>query len=220
MKRGNSISTRFVRRTVVFAGLVGLALPAMAQQRPAKTQPPEPTRQEEKEKKIGQRLVRKSVSQSDEGIMAALIRMMDEASEKLDADFDTGSKTQTLQKQIMERLDEAIALAAKRKGSSKQRPRDKSDKRRKTDPQDTQSRKSGERQSGDSTDAKSKEATPGKADAVSPDGSDAARDARRTWGHLPDRERDEVIQGVDEEFLEAYRMWIERYYRALQESHE
>ena len=34
------------------------------------------------------------------------------------------------------------------------------------------------------------------------------------------REREEVIQGVSERYLERYRVWIERYYQALQESHE
>jgi hypothetical protein len=43
-------------------------------------------------------------------------------------------------------------------------------------------------------------------------------DVRRAWGHLPMREREEIIQGVNEEFLEEYREWVERYYRALQES--
>lgn len=43
---------------------------------------------------------------------------------------------------------------------------------------------------------------------------------RRTWGHLPMREREEIIQGIGESFLERYRDWIERYYRALQEAED
>ena len=46
------------------------------------------------------------------------------------------------------------------------------------------------------------------------------REVRGTWGHLPMRDREEVIQGIGETFLERYREWIERYYRALQESDE
>jgi hypothetical protein len=41
---------------------------------------------------------------------------------------------------------------------------------------------------------------------------------RRSWGHLPQRDREEVIQGIGEACLERYRVWIERYYRALQET--
>jgi hypothetical protein len=46
------------------------------------------------------------------------------------------------------------------------------------------------------------------------------REFRRAWGHLPMREREEIIQGIAESFLERYREWIERYYRALQETEE
>ncbi len=174
----------------------------------------------EKEKKLGERLVRKAINDADEGIMAGLIRMMDEVSGRLDLEFDTGEQTQAIQKQIMEKLDEAIKQAAQQKGSGKRQKRQQSDKRKKKDAPDKQSgKRSGQQQEG-SSDGKSQEAASGKADAVMPGGGDGEGDARRAWGHLPERERDEVIQGVDEEFLEAYRMWIERYYRALQESHD
>ena len=41
------------------------------------------------------------------------------------------------------------------------------------------------------------------------------RELRRGWGRLPARDRDEVVQGFDQDFLTKYRQWIERYYRAL-----
>ena len=46
------------------------------------------------------------------------------------------------------------------------------------------------------------------------------QETRRSWGLLPQRERDEMIQGSSEGYIERYREWIERYYRALQESGE
>ncbi|MFQ5495803.1 MAG: hypothetical protein ACE5EX_10530, partial [Phycisphaerae bacterium] len=46
------------------------------------------------------------------------------------------------------------------------------------------------------------------------------RELRRGWGHLPGREREELIQGISERYLDRYREWIERYYRALQEVDE
>lgn len=214
MRRERISLTRLLGCAAAVGCLLSIALPVFAQD------PAPPKEPDDKEKKIGERLVRKSVGQGDEGIMAGLIRMMDEVSDRLDDEFDTGADTQAIQKQIMERLDEAIKLSAARKSSGKRQPRDKSDKRRKKDQSNKKSGQSAKQQQGDSQDAKSQDAAAGKADAVSPDGIDGARDVRRTWGHLPERERDEVIQGVDEEYLEAYRMWIERYYRALQESHE
>ena len=46
------------------------------------------------------------------------------------------------------------------------------------------------------------------------------RESRRGWGHLPQRDRDELLQGIDEEFIEQYRPQIEQYYRALTETED
>ena len=46
------------------------------------------------------------------------------------------------------------------------------------------------------------------------------RESRRGWGHLPARDRDELLQGVEEAFIEQYRPQIEQYYRALTETEE
>ena len=54
------------------------------------------------------------------------------------------------------------------------------------------------------------------ADATAPGGDLDAR--RRAWGHLPMRERDEILQGLSDQYLQRYRVWIERYYKALQEA--
>ncbi|MCP4247470.1 MAG: hypothetical protein GY778_10520, partial [bacterium] len=43
------------------------------------------------------------------------------------------------------------------------------------------------------------------------------REFRRGWGNLPARDRDEVLQGIDEDVLEKYRHLIERYFRTLAE---
>ena len=58
-------------------------------------------------------------------------------------------------------------------------------------------------------------ATAGEAAVVFADFRSAAGEATRGWGFLPERDRDEIIQGFEETFMSKYREQIERYYRLL-----
>jgi hypothetical protein len=146
---------------------------------------------------------------------------MDEAARKLEIDFDTGDETRAVQERIMDQLDEAIKVASvRRQVRSLSGESSSGDKRRRSTGERSRSEDSS-RSSRDGEDASTSE-------TVGETGSEAQgdrvggdlRESRRTWGHLPRRERDEVIQGIGETSLERYRAWIERYYRALQESQE
>jgi len=153
--------------------------------------------------------------------MATIVRLMTEASRKMEIEFDPGEETQALQGRIQGMLDEAIKAAA-----SKQRARKKSavttspDKRQmptvgKREPRPEVNAK-GETSSGSTSNTAKAPAAEGRGEVERA----MLQDPRRSWGHLPRREREEVIQGAGEGFLERYRTWIERYYRALQESDE
>ena len=181
-----------------------------------RTSPNEPPK---KTDDLGQRLIRKALNDADEDIMAAIVRMMTEASRKMEIDFDPGKETQALQGRIQEKLDEAIKAAASKQRLRRQSPSPTDpDKRRMPTagkPQPRPEAKAQARPSPPSTSSTS-DALPGDGRR---DGERAGlQDTRRSWGQLPRREREEVIQGVGEGFLERYRVWIERYYRALQES--
>ncbi len=172
------------------------------------------------EKKLGERLIRKAVTDTDEDMMSTIIRLMGESAHKLDVEFDAGEQTQALQQRIMDQLDHAVKVAAQqtRRVPSTPRPTE-GDKRKREDgadrPQDAET--DGQDQAGREASSQGSEASP--ATSAVGAGEDEFG-ARRAWGHLPPRERDEVIQGIGEEFLERYRVWIERYYRALQETTE
>ena len=182
---------------------------------------PPPSEPPKKVDDLGLRLIRKAVTDGEENIMATIVQLMTEASRKMEIEFDPGKETQAMQVRIREKLDEAIKAAA-----SKQRARKQS--QAPTDPDKRRMPTAGKREprpekkvQGES----SSRSTSNTAEAPAADGrSEAQRAAfqetRRSWGHLPRREREEVIQGVGEGFLERYRVWIERYYRALQESDE
>lgn len=170
---------------------------------------------------LGERLIRKAVTDGEEDIMTTIVRLMTEASRKMEIEFDPGEETQALQGLIQEKLNEAIKAAA-----SKQRVRNQSSAP--TDPDKRRMPTTSKREQRPEKKAKG-ESSPGStsktAEAQASDGRTEAeraalQDTRRSWGHLPRREREEVIQGVGEGFLERYRVWIERYYRALQESDE
>ena len=176
---------------------------------------------ETEEKKLGERLIRKAVADADEDIMTAIIRLMSKASRKLEVEFDSGKETQALQQRVIDRLDEAIKIAASqlRPKQSTQRPTE-GDKRRMDRTEKKPGTEGADSQGEAKEDASSKTADSGTA-TTGAAGADASEyEVRRAWGHLPARQRDEVIQGIGEVFLERYRVWIERYYRALQETEE
>lgn len=210
--------TRNALGTCLAAVLVtSVPMAARAQDRPSPSQPKEKA----KDKDLGERLVRKAVTDSDEDVMDAVIRLMNLASRKLEIEFDAGDETQAVQRRITERLGEAIKIAAAQRRPIRSRQRAASgDKRRMPKGSPDPRRKSSSAEAGDAQATTSATATSrGEAgDRGSIDGD--LREGRRSWGQLPMRQREEVIQGATERFLERYRDWIEQYYRALQESDE
>lgn len=206
-------------RTAWVAALAALGLfgapPLSGQER---TPPGEPTK---KKDELGERLIRKVVTDGEEDIMATIVRLMTEASRKMEIEFDPGKETQALQDRIQEKLDDAIKAAASKQRARKQSPAPTDPDKRRMPTANKREQRPEKQGKGES----SPKSTSNTAEAPASDGrSEAERAAlsetRRSWGHLPHREREEVIQGVGEGFLERYRVWIERYYRVLQESDE
>jgi hypothetical protein len=150
--------------------------------------------------------------------MAGVIRMMKEVAAKLEIQFDAGESTQVLQRRILSQLDEAIkTAAAQRRPNRKNEPMPGGDKRRMPQRTAENAKKKADGQKRTADAAKSGDAVPGAGAGQTSLTGGSLEESRRSWGNLPSRERDEVIQGSGERFLERYRAWIERYYRALQE---
>lgn len=59
----------------------------------------------------------------------------------------------------------------------------------------------------------------GKAKQVRPDAEMVKSLMKDTWGHLPERDREQVLQHSPEQFLPQYELMIERYYKRLAEEH-
>lgn len=200
-----------------------LTTAALAQQPGSDPQPATPPAAEQKDPSdLGERLVRKTVNDADEDVMAEILRLMGESSRRLDVDFDAGTDTQAVQQRVMERLDDAIKQAAAQLRKQKSSPREKSADKRKQESGTKEQQEERERRQRD-------QATPSPEDSAADQHGDVAetklpggelQESRRAWGLLPLRDRDEVIQGKNEQYLDRYRLLIEQYFRALQGAEE
>ena len=179
-----------------------------------------PAKSETKPDELAAKLIRDTVNQStSEDPMVAMIREMSEVAERLQVAFDPGEQTQAQQRQVSAKLDEAIkAAAARRRAQSQPDPKQSADKR--TMPSTKNEKRQGEKKQATEDGEAKASANKSAADEISPK-QEAKSDlpgTRRTWGNLPQRDREEFLQGAEEQSLERFRPWIDQYFRALQES--
>lgn len=224
--QSDKVETRRSSRIVLVLLLLGLGAAPVAGQDPApEDKPPasDPADSREEpdsyEEDLGEKLLRKAVTGAEEDIMAQILRLMHESSRKLTLEFDPGARTQGMQAKIVERLDEAIKLAAAQQHQARGEGQSTGDKRRLPEDGETgeTEQDEGEGREGDAT-AGSGSTGAGVVTENPERRGGPLSERRRAWGNLPPRDREEVIQGKGEGFLERYRQQIERYYRALQEA--
>jgi hypothetical protein len=209
-KHGISGST-IIRALLFTAAICAGSLAAPLQPEPAR--PPV-------DDKLGEKLLKKSEGAENEDIMQQILKLMQNVAREIQLDFDTGNETQAMQRRIVAQLDEAIQIAAAQRRAGRTSSVAGTDKRRmsKPKPQKRPEKTGDQAQTGESSESGTV-APPGTAaEGVAAGGE--LKEVRRTWGHLPMRAREEITQGVGERFLERYREWVERYYRALQENDE
>ncbi len=158
-----------------------------------------------------ERLIRKIEGGGEEDVMTRIIRGMDRCEQRLADRFDTGEQTQEIQEAVLKEIDTAIAMAKQNLRKGKPSPQPKSDQR---DEGEAGENKKSEEQLAKGDEA-SQDDTTGKGEDVEAGKSAEMREHRRSWGNLPPRDRAEIIQGMNEEFSERYRKWIERYFESL-----
>lgn len=170
--------------------------------------------------KLGQRLIRQAKGEHSSNIMEEILRLMEVSVRRLVIDFDVSEETQSVQADILERLDVAIQKAAsKRRPRRNRQPSSSSDKRQMAKKPSNMKKTSPNQSAAQQRQASAASGASGRGEVVSNRlaGGDLL-ESRRSWGHLPFREREEIIQGIGDRYLERYRDWVEQYYRALQES--
>lgn len=214
---GSRAVSRVCRRGAITAVLCCMLLGGAMASTPERSRDAEARREREKGG-LGKRLIREATGVRED-VMDTVVRLMGESARSLEIEYDAGPETQAVQQEIVDQLENAIKKAAAQRRPirpSRQRPR--GDRRRMP-----RSGPEGNQHAEPSASSASAQAESGTVDAagnpVAPDGSGGALiETRSGWGHLPPRERDELIQGSEEAFLEQYRAWIELYYKALQEA--
>lgn len=183
------------------------ALPA-AERSLANPPSQEPTAQDEE---LSDKLIRQALGEGEGGIMDEVSALMKQSEKQLGIGFDPGQATQSVQRRIIDKLDDAIASAQRRKSKSSSSKRQTSDRRkRSTKPKEKQ--QAGKTQKAQDS---SKSNAKGSVTDTGETKSGRFREARRGWGMLPERDRDEVLQGAEESVIEKYRELVERYFRAL-----
>ncbi len=140
---------------------------------------------------------------------------MQEACDLLADRFETGDKTRGVQAQVVSSIDKLIEQAQKnsasgRAGSTTRRPREKAGGRPSRRASTKGSDKSAPNPQGGGAPAEGEGAGERR-------GLKSKSQMSRGWGYLPQREREEISQGFDEEFLPKYREHILKYYRRLAE---
>ncbi len=178
--------------------------------------------QREEDDELTRRLIREATGGAEEGVMERAMRLMDEAHTRLAVRFDPGVETQVLQQQVLDQLDSAIAQAAANRSQRRSSRQEQvaADKRMLPKPKRS---KADAKESADETSSTQTTTSDGPSESAGLTRSGLRiplRETRRGWGHLPSRDREELIQGIDSEFLDKYRTLIERYYRALAEAED
>ena len=159
------------------------------------------------------RLIRKTKGQDDGDVMSRIIDHMDQAGERLADTFDPGDATQQIQKQALRDLDLAIKQAKQNMRASRSASAQNREKRGEGQTSDDAEGDDAKGQSDSGSGDEGAAGLGGGIEVGKDDGTLSER--RRHWGHLPPRDRDEMIQGVDDEYHEKYRRQIERYYETL-----
>ncbi len=156
------------------------------------------------------RLIRKTAGQDDGNIMTAIIDTMSQVEERLAIDLDAGASTLDAQDRILRDIDRAIEEARKNLQSKNRQPQSQGENQPPGEPDDA--RDSADQQQGAQQSGAGRR---GDGTEQSGDPQGALFEARRQWGNLPPRQRQEIMQGINEDFDEEFREHINRYYEAL-----
>ena len=201
--------------------IVGIVLCGSAYADSGGAAPPDPPSDanRQRDRDLSKRLIRKATTDTDGDVMSQVMSLMTDAEKRLVRGLDAGPETQAVQQRILERLDDAIATALQQRLPGRAQRMVQGERRKKPDqPPDKHEDQKGPpaedaAEPGESTDA-------GTGTEPGTGRRGPFREFRRGWGHLPQRDRDELLQGIEEEFIEQYRPQIEQYYRALTEDEQ
>jgi predicted lipid-binding transport protein (Tim44 family) len=138
-----------------------------------------------------------------------VVKLMDEAADRVEKERDTGLDTQRVQEDVLTRLDRIIKAARQnqQQQQSQSRPQDQDESQNQNQRSQSQQQQANQA---------AEQANDGPARQ---DGSLAtpAAAAPAAWGDLPAHVRDALLQGFSDKFSSMYKSATESYYRKLAE---
>jgi hypothetical protein len=182
---------------------------------PAKTKPADKQDKTDKPKNDLDDALRRNLEGEDFGAekkeehpLVKLAREMKQVQERIDA-RDTASGTQQKQKAISEQLAKLLEQAQKKPAGGQSGDKNQ---------QGSNSAQAGT-ESGNASSRPGQQSTQRleQGDAAETQMNDIKDALRRIWGHLPEKEREEMIGALGEQFLPKYERLIEAFYKRLAE---
>jgi len=144
------------------------------------------------------------------------VKDMRVVSERLGSDLDAGLDTQRRQKSIIEKLNQVIAAAQSQCKSSSSSSSSSSQKQDRS-AQNNSTQRNQQQANGRNTQGENTGQTGGKSEAKQGEAVSPIEQHRSEWGNLPQRLRDELVQGTEERFSPVYDDLTKAYYRRLAE---
>ncbi len=185
--------------------------------------PEEPAEAEEPaEEELIDLLMKKAGADGSKPVMQRVMDNMAESRSRLREESDPGAETQRIQRKIVFDLDEAIAAAQQASSSSSSSSSSQGQKKQQGQKQQSKSQSQGQSQpqGGQPQPNRGNQAAQDeRASHGSVQGGDVnnvIEEQRKEWGSLPERDREELVQSRDEDFLPRWKALIEKYYTALQ----
>lgn len=174
------------------------------------------------EERLRRELGRAAESQPDSPLLA-VARTMRQAGQRI-AKSDCGKETQELQNRVVMNLEELLEQARKQcqAGSKPSEKQGQKVAPRQTVAQPKAQEKPKHKASGGGRDptpavASQNKYGPGATPSQQPSREEWGDLVKALWGELPEREREQMAQFFDEEFLPEYELLIEQYFRRLAE---
>lgn len=154
-------------------------------------------------------------NRGNDGGLGEAIDMADTARARLQELLDPGHVTQTLQIQTLSMIDSAIEQARKNQSQSSSQSQGQGQQQDRGQGRQQQPQQG--RQQGGQGQASMEDSTMTSGQAQTPVVEGDLREMRRSWNNLPQKDREEVVQGSDEQGLQIHRDLIKRYYELLAE---
>lgn len=148
--------------------------------------------------------------QADE--FASVVKLMEEAADRVEKERDAGLNTQRVQEDAITRLDRLIKAARQNQSQQQQQQSQQQDQDQKQN--QNQRTQSQQQQQQAAKAAEEAQSGPARQDASLTAPSAAAPAA---WGDLPAHVRDALLQGFSDKFSSMYKTATESYYRKLAE---